>query len=112
MSSRMNPIAAALVTVLAVAAAPTVSAQGENWAFEISPYVWGSGIDADVTVANRSVEVSRDFGDLVEALDIGGGLAAGLRLNHFLMVTQVDYLSLDSDELDDAPARGDSKSNL
>ena len=31
---------------------------------------------------------------------------AGARLGHFVAVTQIDYLSLDSDELDDAPARG------
>ena len=107
MGSKKTMIAAAVTATLAItAAASGAQAQDENWAFEISPYLWAVGIDADIAVGNHTVAVDVGFDDILEALDIGGGLLAGARFNHFLVLTQIDYLSVDSDELDDAPARG------
>jgi outer membrane protein OmpA-like peptidoglycan-associated protein len=107
MNSNLRTSAAAIaVTVVIATTAPCAQAQDENWGFEVAPYLWGAGIDADVSVGNQTVTVERDFGDIVDALDIGGGLMAGGLFNRFVVVTQIDYLSLDSDELDDAPARG------
>jgi outer membrane protein OmpA-like peptidoglycan-associated protein len=106
MSSNFKTIAAAVAATLAIAAAPGARAQDENWGFEISPYLWGAGLDADVTVGDQTVEVERDFSDIVDALDIGGGIMAGAAINRFIAVTQIDYLALDTDELDEAPARG------
>ncbi len=104
--SSMKTIATAVAATLAIAAASTAQAQDENWSFEVAPYMWAAGLDTEVTIGDRTATVERDFGDIVEALDIGGGIMAGARLGHFVAVTQIDYLSLDSDELDDAPARG------
>lgn len=97
----------AVVAALAMAAAgASAQAQERSWEFNVAPYLWAAGIDADVTVGNRSATVEQDFGDIVEALDIGGGLMAGARFGRFVMASQLDYLALDSDNLDDAPARG------
>lgn len=107
MSSKVKTIAAAVAATLAMsAAAPGAHAQEENWGFEISPYFWGAGLDTDVTLGGQTVTVERDFSDIVDGIDIGGGLMAGGGINRFVWVTQIDYLSLDSNELDDAPARG------
>lgn len=106
MSSSIKTIATAVAATLAIAAAPSAQAQDENWSFEVAPYLWGAGLDTDITIGDRTASVERDFSDIVEALDIGGGIMAGARVGHFVAVTQIDYLSLDSDELDDAPARG------
>jgi outer membrane protein OmpA-like peptidoglycan-associated protein len=112
MSSRIGTIATVATTLAITVAAPCALAQEENWGFEVSPYLWGAGIDADVTLGDQTVNVERDFSDIVDALDIGGGVMAGALLNRFVVVTQVDYLSLDSDELDEAPARGRLESEL
>ena len=104
--SSMKTIATAVAATLAIAAASTAQAQDENWSFEVAPYMWAAGLDTEVTIGDLTATVERDFSDIVEALDIGGGIMAGARLGHFVAVTQIDYLSLDSDELDDAPARG------
>jgi outer membrane protein OmpA-like peptidoglycan-associated protein len=106
MSSRIGMIAAVATTIAVAVAAPCALAQDENWGFEVAPYLWGAGIDADVTVGDQTVNIKRDFSDIVDALDIGGGIMAGAGINRFVMVTQIDYISLDSDELDEAPARG------
>jgi hypothetical protein len=104
---------AAVATTLAIAAvAPRAHAQDENWGFEVSPYLWAAGLDADVTLANQTANVKRDFSDIVDSLDVGGGIMAGALLDRFVVVTQLDYISLDSDELDDAPARGRLESEL
>jgi outer membrane protein OmpA-like peptidoglycan-associated protein len=113
MSSNIRTIAMAVAATLAIsAAASSAKAQDENWSFEVAPYLWAAGIDTEVTIGDRSADVERDFGDIVEALDMGGGIMAGARLGHFVVVTQLDYLSLDSDELDNAPARGRLESEV
>jgi len=106
MSSSIKTIATAVAVTLAIAAAPSAQAQDENWSFEFAPYLWGAGLDTDITIGDRTASVERDFSDIVEALDIGGGIMAGARVGHFVAVTQIDYLALDTDELDDVPTRG------
>lgn len=97
-----------LATVMAALAmgATVANAQESSWEFNVAPYLWAAGIDADVTVGNRTATIEQDFGDIVEALDIGGGLMAGARFGRFVVASQIDYLALDSDNLDDVPARG------
>lgn len=113
MSSVNRTIAAAVTATLAISvAAPGVQAQDENWGFEIAPYIWGAGIDADVTLGDRSASVERDFSDIVDALDIGGGIMGGVIINRFVVVTQIDYVALDTDELDNVPTRGRLESDL
>jgi OOP family OmpA-OmpF porin len=113
MSSIKKTVAVAVATTLAITAAvPRAQAQDETVGFEISPYLWGAGVDADVTLGDQTVNVKRDFSDIVDAIDIGGGVMGGVLINRFVMVGQVDYLSLDSDELDDAPARGRLETDL
>lgn len=111
--SNETKIAAAVAATLALAtAASSAQAQEKFWEFNVAPYLWGAGIDTDVTVGNRSATVERDFGDVVDALDIGGGLMGGARFGRFVMVSQLDFLGLDSDNLDDAPARGRLESDI
>jgi outer membrane protein OmpA-like peptidoglycan-associated protein len=104
MSSSFRSSAAAVAATLAIATAPETLAQEQSWLFEITPYLWAAGIDGDVNVGAQKVSIKRDFKDLVDALDIGGGLMAGAGYNHFGIVTQLDYWSLDSDNLDNSPA--------
>jgi outer membrane protein OmpA-like peptidoglycan-associated protein len=104
MSSNFRTIAAAIAAVLGIAAAPTTLAQEENWGFEITPYLWGLGIDGDVTVGGQRGSIDVSFSDILDAMDIGGGVMAGAGYKHFIAVTQLDYFSLDWDNLDNAPA--------
>lgn len=107
MSSRITTIATAVAAALAIGlAASDAQAQDENWSFEIAPYLWAAGVDTDITIGDHTANVERSFSDIAESLDMGGGLMAGARIGHFVAVTQIDYLKLDSDLKDDAPERG------
>lgn len=75
----------------------------EKFSFELVPYAWMAGIDADVTVGNRSADVDLDFDDLFDAVDIGGSFLSVTRYGRWVLWTQLDYFDLDSDNLDDAP---------
>ena len=88
--SSIKTIATAVAASLAIAAASRAQAQDENWSFEVAPYLWAAGLDTEVTIGDRTATVERDFGDIVEALDMGGGIMAGARLGHFVAVTQID----------------------
>lgn len=108
MSSIKRTVAAAVATTLALTAAPGAQAQDGLSGFEISPYFWGAGLDTDVTVRGQTATIERDFSDIVDAIDIGGGIMGGAAFNRFVMVAQLDFVAYDTDELevDEQPARG------
>lgn len=70
----------------------------ENWSAEITPYVWLAGIDADITVGDRTGSVDVGFEDLVDYVDVAGGLLLTVQKNRWVFWLQSDYMSLDSDE--------------
>jgi hypothetical protein len=47
---------------------------GSQWRYAIAPYIWGTGLDGTVTANQREVDVSADFSDLVEFVDVAGAL--------------------------------------
>ncbi|MET0988355.1 MAG: hypothetical protein ABW034_23385, partial [Steroidobacteraceae bacterium] len=110
MSSHPRSVATAVATVLAIGTS-TAYAQESPWSFEISPYLWASGIDADVKVRDREGKVDVKFDDVLDRLDKAGSLFATAQHNKFVIMTQLDYLSTDTDELDadDQPAGGNAK---
>lgn len=91
--------AVAVATGLAVGS-PAAFAQEDAWGFEVTPYLWAGGIDGDVTVRGRTVEVDRGFDDLTDSLDFMGSLLSIGYRNHFVVWTQLDYVATDTDELD------------
>ena len=48
---------------------PAQAADG-GWKFELTPYIWGVGIDGDVTVGGT--EVDTGFDDLIDNIGFGG----------------------------------------
>lgn len=110
MSDTKRLVPAALLALGGVAS--SVDAQESSWDFEITPYVWAAGIDADVTVGGRTVEVDKSFSDVLDAVDFGGSALAVAHINRFVVWTQLDYLALDTDELDKTPARGQLETDM
>lgn len=74
----------------------------KGWAFEVTPYLWAAGIDADVTVRGQKANVDMDFNDLVDSVDIGGSFLGVARKDRFVMWTQFDYVGLDNNDLGNA----------
>lgn len=101
----IRTMASAVGAVLLAAAAAPATAD-DSWEFEITPYLWAAGVDADMVVAGQPVEVDMGFSDVVDALDIGGALLFRAEKNDWVVFTQLDYLSMSTDELEDPPAAG------
>ena len=94
------------VGALVLAAAAIPAAADEGWQFEVTPYVWAAGINADVTVLDRSVKIDAKFSDVVKAVDLAGAVLLRAQHGPWVVFSQLDYLALDTNNLDDAPAAG------
>ena len=104
-----------LAATLAMGAAIAASgAEPEGWAFEVTPYAWLAGLSGDVKVNGHKAEFDKSAADLFEAFDIGGSLLAVAQYDRVLLLGQVDYFSLSTDELDveDQPAGGSLDSDM
>ena len=104
MTHGIRKISSAIGTVLLAASA--MPAAAEDWQIELTPYLWAANVDGDVAVREQVVSIKADFGDIVKAVDMGAALLFRAERNNWVVFTQIDYLSLDSDNLDDAPERG------
>ena len=78
---------------LGIAAASHASEQ-EGWKFEVAPYIWGVGVDADVTAGNREAEVDNSGFDNVDATFSGLGVVS---YNRWVFYLDYDYISLSDD---------------
>lgn len=102
-------IAVAGILLIAASAA---TAQDE-WNFEVTPYFWAAGLEGDVEVGGRKVDVDVDFDDAFDAIDAAGGLMTVAQRGRLVVFGQFDYLGLDTDELgSDAPAGGSLQTDL
>ena len=99
MTSRFRVATAAGVTALLAAAAQPATAAERAWEFEVTPYIWAAGLDADVVVRNQEVAVDQSFSDILDVLDIGGALLLRAQRGPWVVWSQIDYLALDIDEL-------------
>lgn len=63
-------IALGLLMALAFPQA-TLAADDSEWTFTVAPYAWFAGINGDVTVKGRVVDVDTSFSDLFDSLDFG-----------------------------------------
>jgi hypothetical protein len=110
----MKTIAAVLMGLLLTSvampaqAADTEHAADREWKFELTPYLWAAGIDADVTVRNTTVAVDVGFSDLIDKVDVGGSFLTALQYKRFVGFGQVDYVSMNTDQLDNATGELDS----
>jgi hypothetical protein len=76
-------------------AAPAMSSAGSTgWTFELTPYAWLSGIDADVTAKGQKVKVDQSFSDLINHVDMAGSLMAIAAYDRWEIFTQGDLVSL------------------
>jgi outer membrane protein OmpA-like peptidoglycan-associated protein len=96
-------IAAAVIGAMA---AGNAQAGETDWDFEIGGYLWGIGIDGDITVRDRTVNVDASFSDILDMMELGGGVLMRAERSDWVIWTQFDYLKTDTDNLDEPPAFG------
>ncbi|WP_461481883.1 OmpA family protein [Porticoccus sp.] len=112
MGNRIKQTSPALAALfLATAALPATAAEEDTWKFEFTPYLWAAGLDADVTIANRSAEVDASFSDILDNLDMTAAFLATAQYNSWVTWLQVDYLDLSTD-LSRGPVSGSLESEM
>ena len=112
-STRSLAAAVATTLVAGTAATPAQAAEKE-WNVEVMPYLWASGIKGDLNVGGQDINVDASFSDLLEMMEIGGGLLMRAERSQWVLWTQVDYMAMNTDKLDDPPehARLDSNTTI
>lgn len=104
---KMSKLSKVLAVLIASLAFTNASAESNSeWKAEIVPYVWAAGLDADVNVGNRHADVDVGFSDLFDSVDMAGSFLTSIRKDRMVIWGQFDYVGLDTDKLDNAPARG------
>ncbi|TNE75396.1 MAG: hypothetical protein EP334_10415, partial [Gammaproteobacteria bacterium] len=82
-----------------------MAGEEDTWKVEFTPYVWAAGLDADVTIANRTANVDASFSDLLDNLDMAAAFLATAQYNSWVTWLQVDYLDMSTD-FSKGPASG------
>lgn len=90
---------------LATFMVPAMAGEEDTWKVEFTPYVWAAGLDADVTIANRTANVDASFSDLLDNLDMAAAFLATAQYNSWVTWLQVDYLDMSTD-FSKGPASG------
>ncbi len=103
-----------MVAALLTAASVGLAADPQGWKVEVTPYAWLCGIEGDVTVNGQKTEFDKGFTDLIDGVDMAGGLLAVVQYNRFLVWGQYDYFSTSTDNLDaeDRPQGGSFDSKM
>jgi hypothetical protein len=103
-----------IVAVVMLAACAGQAAEPQGWKVEITPYAWLAGLEGDVTVNGHKTEFDKGFTDLIEGVDMAGGLLAVVQYDRFLVWGQYDYFSTSTDNLDaeDRPEGGSFDSKM
>src|SRR5512134_2357855 len=115
MSIRSRKLASAIAaTLVAGTAAMPAQAAEKEWSFEITPYLWASGIKGDLNVGGQTINVDASFTDLLDMVEFGGALLMRAERSQWVLWTQFDYMALNTDNLDNPPehARLDSNATM
>jgi len=94
----MNGTRAATVLGLALAAlaaaARAEDAKGDDWRFEVTPYVFGAGLRGTTGVGPISADVDSSFGDILKHFDSGLMAAAEARKGPWVLAFDGVYFRL------------------
>ena len=96
------------ISAMLIASAATMPAQAadKEWNFEVMPYLWAARVEGDLNIGGRDVEVDSSFSDIFDMMEIGGGVLMRAERSQWVLWTQVDYMALNTDKLEDPPERG------
>lgn len=113
---KMTRVSAMAAVVLLATAVTGFAGEPQGWKVEMTPYLWGAGLEGDLTVNGETADFEKSVSDLFKAVEVGGSLFAVVQYDRLLFWGQVDYFSLSTDKMDveDQPKGGtlDSKMML
>ena len=83
-----------IVTLGFIVASSATHSQASDWQFEITPYMWFSGIDGDVSVGDRTAEVDVGFDDIIKNVDMASLIMLTAQKGQLVLWGQFDYISM------------------
>ena len=104
MRQRKTPlwVLGTVVFVILVSGNPVFGAgtfDGQDyWRFTFAPYVWALGINGDMTVRNRSVDLDVGFDDILSNLDLAAMVHMEVQRGRWGLVVDPNYASLSVDQ--------------
>jgi hypothetical protein len=103
-----------MVGALLIGASAGYAADPQGWKFEVTPYAWLAGMEGDVTVNGHKAEFDKSFTDLIDGVDMAASLLGVVQYDRYLLWGQVDYFSMDTDnmDVDDQPKGGSLDSKM
>lgn len=93
-------LAAAAATALCVTlpgAGPLAGAaaaqSGGDWSFQITPYVWATGLGGDLTIGPRRIRIDRSFSDVLRDLDAAAFVTGFARRDRLVLLGDLSWSS-------------------
>lgn len=85
----------ALACVASLASTPALAEESSAWTAQVTPYVWGSGIDGNATpfTGAPTITFERSFSELLEDLDGAFFLSGFARRDRFVLLGDFSYSS-------------------
>jgi hypothetical protein len=88
-------VAALLAVVLSCPAPAGAQQRAEGWQFEVTPYIWFSGVSGDVSLPGGASEnFAADFGDIFDDLKFSAMAVFEARRDRFSLVFDLFYVNL------------------
>lgn len=78
---------------------PATALAAEGWDVTLTPYLWAFGLDGDIQAHGEDVNISSDFGDIIDNLDFGGSALLEFNNGNWVNYAQLDYLKLDTGDV-------------
>ena len=88
----MRKLLTAAVAAAALQAA-VPAAMAADSGFTLTPYLWAIGIDGDVKARGTDANVSMDFEDVVDNLDMAGSVLLEGNVGNWVSYAMVDYMA-------------------
>ena len=82
---------------------PQGSSSGDSWTFNLTPYIWFAGFDANDRILNQHVSVSAGFADIFDELNFGWMNTFEARKGRWGIGTDLMYMNLDNLEFPTPP---------
>ena len=98
MKTTGQSVAASLILLLAIGFLSARAAENEDgWKFISSPFLWGSGMEGDLTVRGIDTEIDLGFDDLFDVTDFGFQAYLELRKEKFGFYASPSFMKLSGD---------------
>jgi hypothetical protein len=90
----VGAIVAGSLVCASEASAQSPTPASDNWQVQFVPYLWGSGLDGQVGVGNRTADVDASFSNILNHLQFAAMGLADVSRGHFTLLTDALFINV------------------